>query len=78
LTNEKDSGTFYHAVVSYKVEDEESKKKIKIDFLIETSNIDNVYEIVNDVLKDSISEFKLTKVVESPVMHVLEEKEVEA
>jgi hypothetical protein len=77
LTNEKDSGTFYHAVVSYKVEDEESKKKIKIDFLIETSNIDNVYEIVNDVLKDSISEFKLTKVVESPVMHVLEEKEVE-
>ena len=78
LTNENDSGTFYHAVVSYKVEDEESKKKIKIDFLVETRNIDNVNDIINTVLRDSISEYKLIKVVESPVMHVLEEKEIEA
>jgi len=78
LTNDKDSGTFYHAVVSYKIEDEESKKKIKIDFLVETNNIDNVNDIINTVLRDSISEYKLIKVVESPVMHVLEEKEIEA
>jgi len=78
LTNDNDSGTFYHAVVSYKVEDEESKKKIKIEFLIETNNIDKVNEIISDVLRDSISEWKLIKVVESPVMHVLEEKTEEA
>lgn len=68
-----DGGLFYHVVVSYKNDDEESKKTFKLNFLIETSDIEKVNEIVNNVLKQSIAEYKIVKVAESPVMHVLEE-----
>jgi hypothetical protein len=72
LTSE-DGGLFYHVAVSYKTDDEESKKTFKLNFLIETSDIEKVNEIVNNVLKESIAEYKIVKVAESPVMHVLEE-----
>jgi hypothetical protein len=68
-----DGGLFYHVVVSYKTDDEEKKKTFKLNFLIETSDIEKVNEIVNNVLKESIAEYKIVKVAESPVMHVLEE-----
>jgi regulator of protease activity HflC (stomatin/prohibitin superfamily) len=68
-----DGGLFYHVVVSYKNDDEEKKKTFKLNFLIETSDIEKVNEIVNNVLKESIAEYKIVKVAESPVMHVIEE-----
>ncbi len=73
LTNDEDGGTFYDVVVSYKTEEDSGKfKKIKINFLIETSDIDKVHGIVKEVLNDTISEFEVIKVSVSSIMHVIE------
>jgi hypothetical protein len=72
LTDEDNGGTFYHASVSYKIEGEEKAKKVKINFLIEQSDIDKVQGVVKKVLEGTIAEFEITKVSISPIMHVIQ------
>jgi len=74
LLNEEDEGTYYNAIVSYKVDDDSSSKKVNIKFLIETSNIDNVHEIIKKHFSDTISEFSLTRVALSNILYIVQEK----
>jgi hypothetical protein len=72
LTNEEDEGTFCHATISYKMEDEGSKKKIKINFLIEVSDIEKVHGIIKNQMDGTIADFEVIKVEISPIMHVID------
>jgi hypothetical protein len=72
LTNEEDEGAFCHATISYKLEDEGSKKKIKINFLIEVSDIEKVHGIIKNQMEGTIADFEVIKVEVSPIMHVID------
>lgn len=75
LTNddEDESGTFFDATVSYKVEDDNGKvKKYKILFLVETDDMDKVHDIVKLQLKDTIADFELTKLNKSAITNVIQ------
>jgi hypothetical protein len=74
LLNDEDEGTYYNAIVSYKVDDDSSSKKVNIKFLIETSNIDNVHEIIKKHFSDTISEFSLTRVALSNILYIVQDK----
>jgi hypothetical protein len=76
LTNDE-GGAFYNVTVAYAVEEEKSTKKIKINMLVETSDIANVNDIVKNVMSGTVSEYEVLKVSLSPVLHVIEETQDE-
>lgn len=73
LTNDEDGGYFFNAVVSYSSldDDGENQKKIRMNMCVETSNIDNVSEIVAKVLADSV-DYNLIKVNLTKIIYVIE------
>lgn len=75
LTNDEDSGSFYDVSISYKVEQDNGKiKKYKILFLIETSNLDSIHAIIKDALRDTVSDWEVTKINVSAITNVIESK----
>ena len=73
LTNDEDGGYFFNAVVSYSSldDDGENQKKIRLNMLVETSNIDNVSEIVSKVLTDTV-DYSLTRVGLTKIIYVIQ------
>ena len=73
LTNDEDGGYFFNAVVSYSSldDDGENQKKIRMNMCVETSNIDNVSEIVGKVLDGSV-DYNLIKVSLTKIIYVIE------
>jgi hypothetical protein len=73
LTNDEDGGYFFNAVVSYSSldDDGENQKKIRLNMLVETSNIDNVSEIVSKVLTDTV-DYNITRVGLTKIIYVIQ------
>lgn len=73
LTNDEDGGNFFNAVVSYSSldDDGENQKKIRLNMLVETSNIDNVSDIVSKVLTDTV-DYNLIKVGLTKIIYVIQ------
>ena len=75
LTNDEDGGYFFNAVVSYSSldDDGQNEKKIRINICVETSNIDNVSEIVSKVFSglDNV-DYNLIKVVLTKIIYVIQ------
>ena len=73
LTNDEDGGYFFNAVVSYSSldDDGENQKKIRVNMLVETSNIDNVSEIVSKVLTDTV-DYNITRVGLTKIIYVIQ------
>ena len=73
LTNDADGGYFFNAVVSYSSldDDGENQKKIRLNMLVETSNIDNVSEIVSKVLTDTV-DYNITRVGLTKIIYVIQ------
>jgi hypothetical protein len=73
LTNDDDGGYFFNAVVSYSSldDDGENQKKIRLNMLVETSNIDNVSEIVSKVLTDTV-DYNITRVGLTKIIYVIQ------
>jgi hypothetical protein len=73
LTNDEDGGNFFNAVVSYSSldDDGENQKKIRLNMLVETSNIENVSDIVGKVLTDTV-DYNLIKVGLTKIIYVIQ------
>ena len=73
LTNDEDGGYFFNAVVSYSSldDDGENQKKIRMNMCVETSNIENVSDIVSKVLADSV-DYNLIKVGLTKIIYVIQ------
>ena len=73
LTNDEDGGFFFNAVVSYSSldDDGENQKKIRLNMCVETSNIDNVSDIVAKVL-DKTVDYNLIKVSLTKIIYVIQ------
>ncbi len=75
LTNDEDGGYFFNAVVSYSSldDDGQNEKKIRMNICVETSNIDNVSEIVSKVFSglDNV-DYNLIKVVLTKIIYVIQ------
>ena len=73
LTNDEDGGYFFNAVVSYSSldDDGENQKKIRLNMIVETSNIDNVSEIVRKVLTDTV-DYNITRVGLTKIIYVIQ------
>jgi hypothetical protein len=71
LLNDDDEGTYYEATVSYKDEDDEGAKHIKLKFLVETSRIESVHSFIVNHFRESIAEFKVTGIKLSSYRFIL-------
>ena len=73
LTNDEDGGNFFNAVVSYSSLDDDgvNQKKIRMNMCVETSNIENVSDIVSKVLADSV-DYNLIKVGLTKIIYVIQ------
>ena len=73
LTNEKDGGMFYNALIEYFAEQEDSDKpkRIRLSMCVESSHIDNVNEIVEEAVGNDLN-YGLIKVSLSKIFYVIQ------
>jgi hypothetical protein len=72
LTNDKDGGMWFNALVESNAQEEgETPKKIRMSLCIESSHIDKVSEIISDLIGNSLP-YELIKVSVSNIFYVIQ------